>query len=81
MELDDLVLFPAEFGSALVKTGQGLWGERLMRCLEQYPNFTILGDEGECLPVRGQPRELTDDVDEFGVPRPRSRSTSVRTSG
>ena len=64
-------LFPAEFASSLVKTGQGLWGERLMRYLEQYPNFTILGTEGECLPYEDNCVTLTDEVDEYGVPRPR----------
>jgi choline dehydrogenase-like flavoprotein len=65
------VLFPAEFGQAIVKTGEGMWGERLTRTLEQYPNFAILGDEGECLWYEDNRVQLSDEVDEYGVPRPR----------
>lgn len=64
-------LFPAEFATSLVKTGPGMWGERLTSYLEQYPNFTILGTEGECLPYEDNRVELADDTDEYGIPRPR----------
>jgi choline dehydrogenase-like flavoprotein len=65
------VLFPGEFGEALVKSGEGLWGERLMRLLEQYPNFTVLGEEGECLWYEDNRVSLSDERDEYGVPRPK----------
>jgi choline dehydrogenase-like flavoprotein len=64
------VLFPGEFGEALVKAGEGLWGERLVRLLEQYPNFAVMGEEGECLWYEENRVTLSDEVDEFGVPRP-----------
>lgn len=64
-------LFPGEFGSALAKTEAGMWGTRLVGLLEQYPNFTILGDEGECLWYKDNRVELSGDVDEFGVARPK----------
>jgi choline dehydrogenase-like flavoprotein len=47
-----------------------MWGARLMRYLEQYPHFMVLGTEGECLPYAENRVELSDEVDEFGVPRP-----------
>jgi choline dehydrogenase-like flavoprotein len=47
-----------------------MWGEKFVRYLEQYPNFTVLGTEGECLPYETNRVELSDDVDEFGVPLP-----------
>ena len=62
--------FPGEFGTTLVKSGQGLWGERLVQLLEAYPYFATLGTEGECLPYAENRVRLTDDVDEYGVPRP-----------
>jgi choline dehydrogenase-like flavoprotein len=65
------VLFPAEFGSTLVKAGQGMWGERLMTYMRQYPNFAVLGTEGDCLPYETNRVELSDEADEFGVPRPK----------
>jgi choline dehydrogenase-like flavoprotein len=39
--------------------------------LGQYPNFTVLGEEGECLWYEDNRVELSDDLDEFGVPRPK----------
>jgi choline dehydrogenase-like flavoprotein len=64
-------LFPAEFGAHLSKSGEGMWGRKLVSYLEQYPNFAILGTEGECLPYADNRVELVDEVDEFGVPRPK----------
>jgi choline dehydrogenase-like flavoprotein len=63
-------LFPAEFGETLSRVGEGMWGRRFVEYLEQYPTFTVLGTEGECLPYETNRVELSDDVDEFGVPRP-----------
>jgi choline dehydrogenase-like flavoprotein len=65
------VLFPAEFGEALVKSGEGLWGKRLMRLLEEYPCFAVLGEEGECLWDAENRVTLSDERDGFGVPRPK----------
>ena len=65
------VLFPGEFGVTLAKTEPGMWGERLVRLLEQYAHFAVLGCEGECLPYEDNRVQLADDADEYGVPRPR----------
>lgn len=64
-------LFPAEFAEQLVKSEEGLWGEELMGLLRDYPNFAVLGTEGECLAYPENRVELGDDRDEFGVPRAR----------
>jgi choline dehydrogenase-like flavoprotein len=64
-------LFPAEFANTLVKSGEGMWGERLISYLERYPNFAVLGTEGDCLPYETNRVELSDEADEFGVPRPK----------
>jgi choline dehydrogenase-like flavoprotein len=64
-------LFPGEFAEQIVKSEEGLWGERLMDVLRDYPNFAVLGTEGECLWYEDNRVELADDVDEFGVPRAR----------
>ncbi len=63
-------LFPAEFAETMARVGEGMWGARLMRYLEQYPNFAVLGTEGECLPHPGNRVELSGEPDEYGVPRP-----------
>ena len=64
-------LFPAEFGNQITKTQDGLWGERLMEVLRAYPNFAVLGTEGECLWYPENRVQLAGDTDEFGVPRAR----------
>jgi choline dehydrogenase-like flavoprotein len=63
-------LYPAEFAETLSRVGEGMWGERFVRYLEQYPHFMVLGTEGECLPYPDNRVELSDEVDEYGVPRP-----------
>ena len=63
-------LFPAEFAKTLCRSEPGLWGERLVSYLRRYPNVAVLGTEGECLPHEGNRVELSDEPDEFGVPRP-----------
>jgi choline dehydrogenase-like flavoprotein len=47
-----------------------MWGERLARYLREYPHFTVLGTEGECLAYESNRVELSDEADEHGVPRP-----------
>jgi choline dehydrogenase-like flavoprotein len=64
-------LFPAEFGITLAKAGEGWWGQRLTEALAAYPHWLVMGSEGECLPHPSNRVELSDDIDEFGVPRPR----------
>ena len=63
-------LFPGEFGRTLARSSRGLWGERLLGYLRRYPQCAVLGTEGECLPDETNRVELSDEVDEFGVPRP-----------
>ncbi|MBM3139482.1 MAG: hypothetical protein FJZ92_04515 [Chloroflexi bacterium] len=63
--------FPAEFATALAASGEGTWGARLVRLLEKYPHFAVLGSESECLPYPENRVELADEVDEFDVPRPK----------
>jgi choline dehydrogenase-like flavoprotein len=63
-------LYPAEFAETLARVGEGMWGESFVRYLEQYPHFMVLGTEGECLPYPENRVQLSDEVDEYGVPRP-----------
>jgi choline dehydrogenase-like flavoprotein len=64
-------LFPAEFAITLVKAREGLWGEQLRSYLEQYSHFAVLGTEGDCLPYESNRVELSNEIDEYGVPRPK----------
>jgi hypothetical protein len=54
-----------------VARGRGLFGQELVRYLEQYPFVAGIGINGDCLPSPGNFLELADDVDRFGVPRAR----------
>ena len=45
--------------------------ERLVRLLEQYPTFAVLGEEGECLWHADNRVQLSDERDSFGVPLPK----------
>jgi choline dehydrogenase-like flavoprotein len=63
-------LFPSEFAAQIVKSGEGMWGERLMGILQAYPDFAVLGTEGECLFYPENRVQLSGEIDEFGVPRP-----------
>jgi choline dehydrogenase-like flavoprotein len=64
-------LFPAEFAITLARAGPGWWSPRLVDELQAYPHYAVLGTEGECLPSAENRVELSEDVDEHGVPRPR----------
>ncbi|HEX5936667.1 MAG TPA: GMC family oxidoreductase [Actinomycetota bacterium] len=64
-------LFPAEYAKTLCRSGEGMWGERLRSYLRRYPKTAVLGTEGECMPAETNRVELAEDVDEFGVPRPK----------
>jgi choline dehydrogenase-like flavoprotein len=63
-------LFPAEFAETLARSGDGMWGERLLRHLRDYPSYAVLGTEGECLPYETNRVELSAEADDLGVPRP-----------
>ena len=64
-------LFPAEFAVTLSRAGEGMWGERLLNLLSEYPRFAVLGTEGECLAYEDNRVELSSELDEYGVPRPK----------
>ncbi len=64
-------LFPGEFANGLAGTGDGMWGQRLVDELAAYPHWLVLGSEGESMPYAGNRVELSDETDEFGVPRPK----------
>jgi choline dehydrogenase-like flavoprotein len=64
-------LYPGEFAITLAKSSEGYWGRKLMNHLTAYPNFLVLGTEGECLAYEDNRVELSGENDEFGVPRPK----------
>ncbi len=51
--------------------GRGLWGEPLMRAMEQYNHQVGLKIVGEMLPQERNRVTLTDEKDQYGLPVPR----------
>ncbi len=54
-----------------VARGRPMWGERLVDYLDQYNFVAGVGVNGDCLPQEGNRLELSDEVDERGVRKPR----------
>jgi choline dehydrogenase-like flavoprotein len=54
-----------------VARGRGLFGEELVRYLDQYNFVAGIGVNGDCLPSSKNYLELSDDLDANGMPKPR----------
>ncbi len=63
-----LGVVPVTF-SRQVARGRGLWGKDLVHYLDRYNHFAGIGANGDCLPYDHNYLELSDESDEFGVPK------------
>ncbi|WIE66468.1 GMC family oxidoreductase [Curtobacterium sp. MCLR17_036] len=61
---------PQTFANTLVR-GAGLRGAELVQALHDYPYSAGVGINAECLPYEDNRLELSDELDEHGVPRAR----------
>ena len=61
---------PVTFAKQVAR-GRGLWGKALVDYLAQYNHFAGIGANGDCLPYDHNYLELSDERDEFGVPKAR----------
>ncbi|WIB69342.1 GMC family oxidoreductase [Curtobacterium sp. MCBD17_026] len=68
--IQSLGVQPQTFATSLVRGG-GLRGTELVRALQDYPFSAGVGINAECLPYDDNRLELTDELDEHGVPRAR----------
>ena len=68
--VQSLGIVPTTFATQVAR-GRGLWGDDLMAYLARYNHVAGLGINGECLPQPGNFLELSDEVDETGMPKPR----------
>ncbi|MDJ1114752.1 GMC family oxidoreductase [Microbacterium dauci] len=66
--LQSLGVMPLMYATLLVRGG-GLWGSELMDELDAYRYSAGIGMNAECLPADRNRLELTDEVDEWGMPR------------
>lgn len=53
-----------------VARGRSLWGQALVDYLLQYNNVAGIGINGDCLPSPHNRLELSDEVDDSGLPKP-----------
>ena len=68
--IQSLGVQPQTLATSLVRGG-GLRGAELVRALQDYPFSAGVGINAECLPYDDNRLELTDELDEHGVPRAR----------
>ncbi|MBG6055018.1 choline dehydrogenase-like flavoprotein [Salinibacterium sp. CAN_S4] len=66
--LQSLGAMPLTYATSLVRGG-GLWGSELMDALDGWRFTAGIGINGECLPAENNRLVLSDEVDEWGVPR------------
>ncbi|PPF79166.1 ribonuclease BN [Subtercola sp. Z020] len=66
--LQSLGVMPLNYATSLVR-GAGLWGDDLIAALDAWRFSAGIGINGECLPAESNRLELSDERDEWGVPR------------
>ena len=66
--LQSLGVVPVTFAKQVAR-GRGLWGKALVDYLEQYNHFAGIGANGVCLSYENNKLTLSDERDEFGVPK------------
>ncbi|CAD6011134.1 GMC oxidoreductase [Agreia sp. COWG] len=66
--MQSLGVMPHTFATSLVR-GAGLWGSELMQALDAWRYSAGIGINAECLPSEDNRLVLSDEVDEWGVPR------------
>jgi choline dehydrogenase-like flavoprotein len=65
-----LGVVPVTF-SRQVARGRGLWGKPLVDYLDRYNHFAGIGANGDCLPYEHNFLELSGELDELGIPKPK----------
>ena len=65
-----LGVVPVTFARQVAR-GRGLWGQALVDYLDRYNHLGGIGVNGDCLPYERNFLELSDEVDELGIPKPK----------
>lgn len=68
--LQSIGVMPVTYASQLAR-GRGLWGAALVRHMRGYNHVAGINILGECLPHEGNYLELSDELDDRGLPKPR----------
>lgn len=68
--LQSIGIMPVTYASQVAR-GRGLWGEELLQCMRGYNHAAGINILGDCLPYAGNFLELSDELDDRGLPKPR----------
>ena len=68
--VQSLGVVPVTWATGLAR-GRGLWGQALVDAIDGYNHVAGLGINGECLPQPGNYLELSEEVDDLGIQKPR----------
>ncbi len=68
--LQSIGVMPVTYASQIAR-GRGLWGESLQSHMNGYNHTAGINILGECLPYAHNYLELSDEVDQRGLPKPR----------
>lgn len=66
--IQSLGVMPSTLATTMAR-GAGLWGQALVDALDGYRFMAGVGINAECLPAAGNRLELSDELDDFGVPK------------
>ena len=72
--LQSIGVMPVTY-AAQFATGRGIWGEALREHMRGYNHFAGINMLGECLPSAGNFMELSTELDDRGLPKPRIHYT------
>ena len=68
--LQSLGVMPVTYAQQVAR-GRGLWGQELEACMHGYNHTAGINILGECLPAGSNFVELSDELDNKGLPKPR----------
>lgn len=68
--LQSIGVMPVTYASQVAR-GRGLWGEKLLQHMRGYNHTAGINILGDCLPYAGNFLELSEELDERGLPKPR----------
>lgn len=66
--LQSLGVMPLTYATSMVR-GAGLWGAELIDAVDAWRYMAGIGMNGECLPAENNKLVLSDEMDEWGIPR------------
>jgi hypothetical protein len=78
--LQSIGVMPVTYAGEVARR-RGLWGQPLLDHMADYDHVAGINILGDCLPSSDNYIELSDELDDRGLPKPRSHFTAGETSG